>query len=221
MASSCGCISCAKEKLQQILAKASVQQPQKALAQWEQLLPRAEALQQSGRPTREAWGQAAAEFPEFGDGRKLVELFLVWKTSTGNLERRFRSLAEVDTPQRSSMLDGTVETIMFASQAPPSAHLIALSRGDEQQTSYLSQLQVWHERLYRVARERAVKQKQRRDAGVSRVPVLASAGPVAASAAPVVASAAPVTEAAFGRKREAAIANAVASSPSKRACLAP
>ena len=214
MASSCGCISCAKEKLQQILAKASVQQPQTALAQWERLLPRAEALQQGGRSTREAWGQAAEEFPEFGAGRELVELFLVWKTSTGNLERRFRTLAEVDTPQRSSMLDGTVETIMFASQAPPSAHLIALSRGDEQQTSYLSKLQVWHERLYSVVREIPVKRKQRRDAGVSRVPVPASAGPVAASAAPV-------TEAAFGRKREAAIANAVASSPSKRACVAP
>ena len=142
VASTCGCINCANEKLQQILAKASVQQPLKALAQWERVLPRAEALQQSGRSTREAWGQAAEEFPEFGAGRELVELFLVWKTSTGNLERRFRSLAEVDTPQRSSMLDGTVETIMFASQAPPSAHLIALSRGDEQQTSYLSQLQV-------------------------------------------------------------------------------
>ena len=202
-------------KLQQILAKASVQQPQTALAQWERLLPRAEALQQSGRSTREAWGQAAEEFPEFGAGRKLVELFLVWKTSTGNLERRFRSLAEVDTPQRSSMLDGTVETIMFGSQAPPNAHLIAISRGGEQQTSYLSQLQVWHERLYPGARATAVKRKQRRDAGVSRVP-----GPVAASAAPVVASAAPMTEAAFGRKREAAIANAVASSPSKRACFA-
>ena len=211
---SCGCISCAKEKLQQILAKASVQRPQTALDQWERLLPRAEALQQRGRSIREAWGQAAEEFPEFRAGRKLVELFLVWKTSTGNLERRFRSLAEVDTPQRSSILDSTVETIMFASQAPPSAHLIALSRGDEQQTSYLSKLQVWHERLYSVVRENPVKRKQRCDAGVSRVPVPASAGPVAASAAPV-------TEAAFGRKREAAIASAVASSPSKGACVAP
>ena len=114
----------------------------------------------------------------------------------------------------SSVLEGTVKTIMFASQAPPTAHLIALSRGDEQQTSYLSQLQVWHDRLYPVARETTVKRKQRRDAGVSRVPVPASAGPVAASAAPM-------SEAAFGRKREAAIANAVASSPSKRARVAP
>ena len=153
-------------------------------------------------------------FQSLVDGRKLVELFLAWKTSTGNLERRFRSVGEVDTPQRSSILDGTVETIMLASQAPPSAHLIALSRGDERQTSYLSQLQVWHERLSPVARETTVKRKQRRDAGVSRVSGPASAGPVAASAAPV-------TEAAFGRKREAAIANAVASSQAKRICVAP
>ena len=73
---------------------------------------------------------------------------------------------------------------------------------------------MWHERRYPAARETTVKRKQRRDAGVSRVPGPASVGPVAASAAPV-------TEAAFGRKREAAIADAVASSPSKRARVAP
>ena len=212
---SCTCISCAKEKLRQILAKANMAaSAARAMAQWEKLLPRAEALQQSGKSTREAWGQVAAEFPELGDGRKLVELFLVWKTSTGNLERRFRSLGEVDTPQRSSILDGTVETIMIASQAPPSAHLITLFKGDERQTSYLSQLQVWHERLYPVVREVTASQKQRRDAGVPRV--AASAAPVAASAASL-----PLTEAAFGRKREAAITIAVASSPRKRARVAP
>ena len=215
VAISCTCISCAKEKLQHILTKADVAASAAiALAQWERLLPRAEALQRSGRSSREAWGQASQDFPEFVDGRKLVELFLAWKTSTGNLERRFRSVGEVDTPQRSSILDGTVETIMLASQAPPSAHLIALSRGEEGQTSYLSELQMWHEHLCPVARETTVKRKQRRDAGVSRVSGPASAGPVAASAAPV-------TEAAFGRKREAAIANAVASSQAKRTCIAP
>ena len=115
------------------------------------------------------------------------------------------------------MLDSTVEDIMVASQAPPSTSMNASAC----QTGYLRQLQVWHDRLYPVARETTVKRKQRRDAGVSRVPVPASAGPVAASAAPVAASAAPLTEAAFGRKREAAIASAVASSPSKRARVAP
>ena len=201
-ASFCGCISCAKEKLQQILAKVQVQEPQKALAQWARMLPRAEALKQQGAcSTREAWGQVAVEFPELVAGRNLVELFLAWKTSTGNLERRFRTLAEVDTPQRSSMLEGTVETIMLASQAPPSKHLIQNTNN-----RYLSELQVWHERLHPGAREQPVIRKQRRDAGVSRV---------AASAAP------PTTEAAFGRKREAAIAKAVASSPSKRAHIAP
>ena len=123
---------------------------------------------------------------------------------------RRRSLAEVDTPHRASMLDSTVEDIMVASQAPPSTSMNASTC----QTSYLSQLQVWHDRLYPVARETTVKRKERRDTGVSRVPVPASVGLV-------VASAAPMSEAAFGRKREAAIANAVASSPSKRARVAP
>ena len=48
----------------------------------EQLLPRAEALNKTGCNTREAWGRASAEFPELKAGRSLVELFLVWKTST-------------------------------------------------------------------------------------------------------------------------------------------
>ena len=86
--SSCGCISCAKGKLQQILTKVQVQQPQKALAQWERLLPWAEALRRGGHSTCEAWEQAAVEFPEFVAGCNLVELFLVWKTNTSNLERR-------------------------------------------------------------------------------------------------------------------------------------
>ena len=56
--------------MQQILAKAVVAaSAATALAQWERMLPRAEVLQQSGRSSREAWGQAAEEFPEFGDGR--------------------------------------------------------------------------------------------------------------------------------------------------------
>ena len=113
------------------------------------------------------------------------------------------------------MLDSTVEAMLFASQAPPSAHLVSLwNRSEGRQATYLSELQVRHERLHQATREQAATRKQRRDAGVSRTPVAASAAPVAASAAPP-------TEAAFGRTRDAAIANAVASSPSKRACVAP
>ena len=97
--------------------------------QWERLLPQVEALQQSGQSTCEACGQVAGEFPEFGAGCQLVELFLVWQTSTGNLGRCFRSLGEVDTPQRYLISDGIVETILLASQVPPSAHLITLFRG--------------------------------------------------------------------------------------------
>ena len=54
--------------------------------------------------------------------------------------------------------------------------------------------------------ERGAERKQRRDAGVPRTKVAASV--------------APITEAAFGRKREAAIADAVAASPRKRARMA-
>ena len=82
------------------------------------------------------------------------------------------------------------------------------------QTNYMSELQARHQ-----GRRERVNRKQRRDALVSRTDVAASAAPVAASA--VVASVAPPTEAAFCRKREAAITKAVAGSASKRARVAP
>ena len=62
------------------------------------MLPRAETYYLTGFHTRAAWGRAAAEWPEFTSGRRLVELFLVWKTSSGNLERRFRRFREIQTP---------------------------------------------------------------------------------------------------------------------------
>ena len=55
--------------------------------------------------------------------RSLVELFLVWKTSTGNVERRFRTYSEVMAVQRERLLDSTAETMMLADQAPPSGRL--------------------------------------------------------------------------------------------------
>ena len=153
-------------------------------------------------------GRASAEFPELKAGRSLVEVFLVWKTSTGNLERRFRTYSEVHTVQRSSLLDTTAETMMLADQAPPSGRLRGASQtatdtNGHKKTDYLAELHFWHGNLHPVTRERRAKCKQRRDAGVSRTPVAASA--------------APTTEAAFGRKREAAIADAVSASPRKRA----
>ena len=37
----------------------------------------------------------AAEWPELQSARRLVELSLVWKTASGNLERRFRQFREI------------------------------------------------------------------------------------------------------------------------------
>jgi len=198
-----GCISC-QEKLQCVIAQTKLQLPKLTLSEWQKLLPRAEALQKQGCSTRESWGQASAEFPELKNGRLLVEVFLVWKTSTGNLERRFRTYSEVMTLQRASLLHTTAETMMLADQAPPSDKLLD-TKGDKK-TDYLSELQLWHGGLHPVIRERGANGKQRRDAGVPRT---------------IAADEAPTTEAAFSRKREAAIAAAVSASPRKRARMAP
>ena len=65
-------------------------------------------------------GRAAAEWPELGSGRRLVELFLVWKTFSGNLERRFRRFRETRCPQRAQLLDVSVENCVVVEQAPSS-----------------------------------------------------------------------------------------------------
>ncbi len=96
---------------------------QNAIAELRRLLKRAEWHQRQGCATRQAWGRAAAEWPELRIGRRLVELFLVWKTSSGNMERRFRRYAEARCPERARLLDTSVEECALVDQAPPSKTL--------------------------------------------------------------------------------------------------
>jgi len=67
---------------------------------------------------------------------------------------------------------------------------------------YFKQIEKLHQRIHSSGKPR-IRLRERRDAGTKREPASSSVGPE--------------TEAAFGRKREAAIADAVAASPSKRA----
>ena len=108
--------------LKRICGEASLPE-EKAIAQLRRLLKRAEWHQRDGCTTRQAWGRAAAEWPELHIGRRLVELFLVWKTSSGNVERRFRRFAEVHCPERARLLDTSVEECSLVDQAPPSTLL--------------------------------------------------------------------------------------------------
>lgn len=174
------------------------------------LLPRAERHHVRGCGTRAAWGRASAEWPEFHSARRLVELFLVWKTASGNLERRFRRFREIRCPQRAQLLDTSVEHCMLVEQAPPSKILRTLqcsssdassSLARRDQNNYLQQVLKLHQDLHGNGPART-RRAERRDAGVARVPASGKRGPD--------------TEAAFGRKREAAIADAVAASPRKR-----
>ena len=174
-----------------------------------QMLPRAEKYRSDGCNTRAAWGRAAAEWPEFQKARRLVELFLIWKTASSNLERRFRRFREISCVQRAKLLDTTIEDCMLVEQAPPSKMLRAwANQHDNNASNYLAQVSKIHARLQGEARQR-IRLRQRRDAGSSRP---ADSANVAASA-----RSGPETEAAFGRKRNAAVAEVVAASASKRA----
>ena len=173
-----------------------------------QILLRAEKYRRDGCNMRAAWGRAAAEWPEFQKARRLIELFLIWKTATSNLERRFRRFREISCVQRAQLLDTTVEECMLVEQAPPSKMLRALLNQQDNASNYLVRVSKLHAKLQGKARRR-IHVRPRRDAGSSRP---ADSASVAASA-----RSGPETEAAFGRKRNAAVAEVVAASASKRA----
>ena len=185
-----------------------------AFAEWKRLLPRAEVFKKAGASTREAWGRASAEFPEMQRGRDLVDCGLIWKTSTGNVERRFREFQEFAAPStgRARLLDTTAESCMVALMGPPAKLLNAwindmraavpapdAARG---QRKYLSELQTLRDQRHGHSRTwKAGQRAQRRDTGVSR--------PASSNC--------PETEASFARKRAAAIDGIVQASPEQRA----
>ena len=196
--------------LRRICREAKLPEEQ-TLREFKQLLPRAEKLSSNGVDPRAAWGRASAEWPELSSGRRLAELFLIWKTASGNLERRFRRFRETRCPQRAKMLDISVENILLVEQAPPSKMLrascssFAGARGSLDQAGrnpYIEHIAKLHLKIHGKAKQR-IRHQERRDAGISRGPASGNLGPE--------------TEAAFGRKRAAAITDAVEASPSKRA----
>ena len=184
---------------------------EKAIAQLRRLLKRAEWHQRDGCTTRQAWGRAAAEWPELHIGRRLVELFFIWKTSSGNVERRFRRLAELRCPERARLLDTSVEECSLVDQAPPSKLLRTWL--EQQRTEpgeahgahstarrWFRRVLQLHERFQaRAERRLRPRGATRRDKGIEREPRPDRR-----------------TEAGFGRKRAAAIDAMVAASPSKR-----
>ena len=229
-----------RESLERLCVEAKLPRKQ-ALAEWQRLLPRAQVFHKNGCTAREAWGRASAEFPELKQGRALVELFLIWKTSTGNLERRFRTFREVGTVQRARLLDLTVEDCLIADQGPDSKMMRTLltslsgKTADAQRKNYFNELERLHEVVHGPQRRHGANQRaQRRDAGVSRPPSSGAgtasssgagtasssgAGTASSSAAGTASSSAagcPESEAAFARKRALAIDEAVAASPTKR-----
>ena len=211
-ATAAGATEAAKEAeacLRRICREASLSE-EKAIVQLRRLGTRAEWHRQNGCTTRQAWGRAAAAWPEWVIGRRLVELFLVWKTSTGNVERRFRRFAEVHCPERARLLDTSVEECSLVDQAPPSKLLSTWlqqpertkpgeAKGpDSTARRWYSRVLQLHERFQaRIAEKRP--RAERRDKGIAR-------GPRPDSRA----------EADFGRKRAAAIDTIVATAPSKR-----
>ena len=180
--------------------------PREAIAELVKLEPRARVFfERHGCNTREAWGRAAAEFPELEKGRELVGLFLIWKTSTGNVERRFRVYSEHRTPERAKLLETSVEACMIADQAPPSKELRKLLERPPPDKNYFGELDRFRAGMFPGARTRG-RYQERRDAGVPRSKANGDEGEGCLR-----------TEAAFGRKRAAAVSKAVAASPAKRA----
>ena len=196
----------AEDCLRRICQEADLPE-QQAIPQLRMMLKRAEVHRRDGATTRQAWGRAAADWPEHKSGRRLVELFLVWKTSTGNVERRFRRFSELHCPERAQMLDVSVEECTLVDQAPPSKLLRTWldQQGDE--TSAASR---WYRHVLKLHEHLqgktagSLRRAERRDKGSAREPPPRPGRR---------------TEVDFGRKRAAAVDAMVAASPSKRARL--
>ena len=211
-ATDAGVTEAAKEAeacLRRICSEASLPE-EKAIVELRRILKRAEWQKRDGCTTRQAWGRAVAEWPELHIGRRLVELFLIWKTSSGNLERRFRRFGEVHCPERARLLDASVEDVSIVDQAPSSKLLRTWLEQQERSepgeahgphssaSRWFKRVLLLHERFQGPTGERSRK-AARRDKGIER-----EFRPDRD------------TEAAFGRKRAAAIDAIVAASPSKR-----
>ena len=212
-ATGAGVAEAAKEAetcLRRICSEAGLPE-EEAIVELRRILKRAEWHLRDGCTTRQAWGRAAAEWPELLVGRRLVELFLIWKTSSGNLERRFRLFREVHCPERARFLDTSVEDVLIVGQAPSSKLLRMWLEQQERSdpgeahgphssaSRWFRRVLALHERLQGPLVERRPK-AARRDKGIER-----EVRPDRDN-----------TEAAFGRKRAAAIDAIVAASPSKR-----
>ena len=184
-----------------------------------QLLPRAEVHRDSGLSTKAAWGRASTEFPEYKIGRKLVDLFLLWRPNTGNLERRFRCMREHRPAERSRLADITVESLLSVDFAPTSGTLAAATQAATGQSAgsaetqgvqiYVKRVLSFHEQLHNAPHRRPQQfRKQRRDAGVAKheAELTARQGK----------SGAPLSEAAHARKRAAAVDALVLTTPEAR-----
>ena len=115
---------------------------------------------------------------------------------SGNLERRFRRFRETRCPERARLLDTTVEDIMVVEQAPPSSMLNQPALRQQ----YCHHVLALHERLQGGPRPTRI----RAGPGAKGVPGAPKEGQ------------GPETEAAFGRKRAAAISDVMAASPGKQ-----
>ena len=185
-----------------------------AIDQVHLLLKRAEYFFREDAQTISAWGRAAAEYPELQVGRNMVEQLLVFHAVTGNLERRFRNMREIKTPQRAKLLDIELEGLLLAEQAPPSALMLSVARATSDDRKRMP-IQKYMNELVEACEQnnptRIRPQKQRRDAGIQKSSE--------AMYKQRENHGAPVTEAEFGRKRKAAIDAMMAAPEEKRARL--
>ena len=92
--------------------------PEEVWPEWNRLVPVATARHKGGSSVTESWAQASADFPEWQQARRAVNLFLAFSASSAVTERTLRELSRQETSQRARMLNSTEENILLASQAP-------------------------------------------------------------------------------------------------------
>ena len=176
------------------------------------LLPAAEAGHRSGLTFRQAWARASREYPELAHGRDAVNLYIGCVHTTGETERFLKVLAEQNDGTRGLQEADTLNDILQVHRhAPPVQHIsleVANAQSLRAKGGYLPHICGVYRKVFSHGKRFLKARKPRRDKGVKR--------DVATLEAQRLARGAPETEAAFLRKRDRQVEEAVSLAPEER-----
>ena len=179
--------------------------PEETFSQVRRLILVAEKFHKQGVSPRLAWAMAFQDFAELCHARDAISMLLAALHSTGNVERALKDVALQYTPERASLVGGTVNDLVIVDIHAPKVEDIASKADIPGSTSkicpkgdYMDKILNAYRKIFG-GRPWSRKPKIRRDKNISRKKQAATTS----------------TEAHFCRQREEAVAGLVAAMEGK------